>query len=264
MEIQANEHCFGQPALPSRPASSSAKQANSDRAISNAGEDIQTQHENSSEHVDGDSPGAELQPGLDRQLSVEKDVRNKEVLMSLVLTEEFSRGCSHLQAAVTARIPALVTGPAKCGKLSLVQYCAAKHDKELFVVHLGPHSTIAEIVGGVTIKTDQTLFDPGPLVYAVSSGAWLVLRGLELAPDTVQQYLQHALYQINGSNSLHLPSWAIKLVQMPLPTDDPDIGIMTDVRVHEKFHVFCTSHNDSVEPGLASYMIPICMAGLEA
>ncbi len=88
-------------------------------------------------------------------------------------------------AAWRARLPVLVTGPTGCGKTRFVEHMAARLGRPLVTVAGHEDLTAADLIGRFHLRGGETVWQDGPLVSAMRSGALCYLDEIvEARSDT--------------------------------------------------------------------------------
>ncbi len=90
--------------------------------------------------------------------------------------------------AVNAQAPILLEGTTGAGKSATVTELARQLGRPLIRLNLSSKTTISGLLGGVTVKTENSTLRPtfalGPFTVAFRYGFWLLLDEMNLAPGT--------------------------------------------------------------------------------
>lgn len=88
-------------------------------------------------------------------------------------------------SAWEARLPVLVTGPTGCGKTRFVEHMAHRLGRPLITVAGHEDLTAADLIGRFHLRGGDTVWEDGPLVTAIRTGAVCYLDEIvEARPDT--------------------------------------------------------------------------------
>ena len=75
------------------------------------------------------------------------------------------------EAAVNARLPVMLKGPTGCGKTRFVEHMAYRLDRPLISVACHEDLFASDLIGRYLLKSDETVWEDGPLTRAVRQGA---------------------------------------------------------------------------------------------
>ena len=90
------------------------------------------------------------------------------------------------KSAYEKKIPVILKGPTGCGKTRFLQYMAYKLSRPLITIACHEDLTSSDLVGRYIFKGNDTVWAPGPLTLAVTSGGICYLdEVVEARKDTI-------------------------------------------------------------------------------
>ncbi|KAJ3248142.1 AAA ATPase midasin [Chytriomyces hyalinus] len=106
----------------------------------------------------------------------------------LVWTNTTRKNLNRIAISVSMGAPVLITGPAGCGKTSLIEEVSRMvGQKDLLKIHLGDQTDSKILLGTYVCQSEPGSFkwQPGILTTAVMNGRWVLIEDLDLAPMEV-------------------------------------------------------------------------------
>jgi len=117
------------------------------------------------------------------------------VSQNLIVTETTNENLRRIGLALCEQKPILVSGPAGCGKTSLIREVAERMVSELLEVHIDDDTDTKSLIGSYTATEVPGEFDwrPGSLTRAVREGRWVLLEDIDTVSLDIQASLIHLL-----------------------------------------------------------------------
>jgi midasin len=114
-----------------------------------------------------------------------------ETASAVVDTPSTRSNLRALAIALRLQTPVLLEGPAGAGKTTLVEHLAQRSGRTLQTIQVGDHTDSKTLLGAYVCTTTpgQFRYQVGPLVHAVSSGDWVLIEDVDLAPMEVVSVL---------------------------------------------------------------------------
>ena len=112
--------------------------------------------------------------------------------MEYVYYEPIGQEIELFDAAYSAHLPLLLKGPTGCGKSRFVAAMAARKQRRLIQVTCNEDTSAADLLGRFLLKGGETIWQDGPVTYAVRQGAILYIDEIAEAREDVVVAL-HAL-----------------------------------------------------------------------
>ncbi len=114
------------------------------------------------------------------------DIANETITGRLPFYQATGKEADIFEHTYSNKIPLLLKGPTGTGKSRFVEYMAARLDKQLITVSCHEETSATDLIGRFIIKGAETVWQDGPLVTALKSGAVLYLDEIaEARPDVI-------------------------------------------------------------------------------
>jgi hypothetical protein len=84
--------------------------------------------------------------------------------------------------------PVFITGLSGNGKTMMVEQAAANSKRELVRVQISPETDQDDLIGGFRLVEGETVFEKGPIVKAMESGALLLIDEIDRGTNKVCDY----------------------------------------------------------------------------
>jgi cobaltochelatase CobS len=97
---------------------------------------------------------------------------------------------------------ALMVGPSGTGKTTGIEWLAQKTGNKHLIVNLDGQSTVSSLIGGLKARNGSTVWEDGPVLYAMRHGIWLILDEIDFCDPSVLARL-HGILQ-HGERHLFL------------------------------------------------------------
>lgn len=151
--------------------------------------------------------------------------------------------------AIDRDLPVLIVGPTGCGKTSLVHHMASLVGSQIVRINMTGDYRTANFVGQFVLSAQysqsgqsEVVWDDGPLLKAMRSGAWLLVDEIDACPPGVMLAMQSVL---EPSRTITLPNGEA-------------------VKAHKDFRIFATANSIGTDDmGLYTGTMPMNEATLD-